>query len=134
MVFPAVDAPAPRDSALYALSEAGKRMADALNLHVTCGSAGRWVAIRLEDGSSDGVLYDTRGDAIRHQLHEHLCWYECLHPRSYSTGECALTLAYARAAYDSGWRNPPEMPAPIKPVRIEDLVGKTALLRHHAKR
>jgi hypothetical protein len=126
-------APAPRGSALYALKEAGKRMADALNLHVVAGqSFGRWVAVRLEDGSSDGVLYDSRGDAIRHQVHETQCWYEALKPASYTADECALTLAYARAAYDSGWRNPPS--APIKPQRIEDMFGKLAQLRHHARR
>jgi hypothetical protein len=40
---------------------------------------------------------------------------------------------YARAAYDAGWRNPAGAPAPILPVRIEDLVSKSALLRAHAR-
>jgi hypothetical protein len=33
----------------------------------------RWVAIRLSDGGSDGEVYETRQDAIDHQLHETLC-------------------------------------------------------------
>lgn len=127
-------APVHRDSELYALREAGKRMADALNLHVVAGQAtGRWLAISLADGRSDGTVYDTRDDAIRHQFHETQCWYEVLKPRSYSADECALTLMYARAAYDAGWRNPAGAPAPILPVRIEDLVSKSALLRAHAR-
>lgn len=124
------------DTALYLAKEAGKRMADALNAHVvfTAGSFGRWVAIRLEDGSSDGVLYDTRADAIRHQLHDTLCWYEPIRPSSYSPDECALLLVYARAAYDAGWRPERDAPAPILPVRHEDGVRKIRQLTAARKR
>jgi len=126
-------APVHKDSELYALKEAGKRMADALNLHIVAGVTRGWVAVKLADGRADPTVYDTRDDAIRHQLHETLCWYEPLRPRSFSADECALTIAYARAAYDRGWRNPAGAPAPIKPVRIEDFIGKARQLRRHAR-
>lgn len=51
-----------------------QRLADAVNLHVLAQNAqlgnGRdrpgYVAVRLADGHSDGTLYDTRADAVRH--------------------------------------------------------------------
>lgn len=124
-----------QSAALRRRKDAGQRMADALNAHVVFskGCFGRWMAIRLEDGSSDGTLYDTREDAIRHQRFEHQAWYELVKPRSYSADECALTLMYARAAYDAGWR-PADSPAFIAPVRIEDRALKIRQLRSARKR
>jgi hypothetical protein len=57
--------------------DACQRLADAVNIHVLAQNAelgnGRdrpgYVAVRLADGRSDGVLYDTRADAVRHQAH-----------------------------------------------------------------
>jgi hypothetical protein len=34
-----------------------------------------WIAVRLSDGGTDGTLYDTRRDAVRHQAHETQCAY-----------------------------------------------------------
>jgi hypothetical protein len=126
-----------RDSELYALKEAGKRMADSLNLRIIVDGlavTGRWMAFALADGRSDHVLYDTRADAIRHQFHETLAHYEMLRPRSYSADVCAMTLHYARAAYDAGWRPEPDAPAPIMPVRREDQAQKLRQLRRAKRR
>lgn len=126
-----------KDAPLYAAKEAGKRMADVLNDAVIANglaATGRWMAFRLDDGSSDGVIYDTRDDAIRCQFHETVCHYELLKPRGYGADECALTLIYARAAYDAGWRPSREAPAPIMPVRIEDRARKTRQLIAARKR
>jgi hypothetical protein len=125
------------DSELYALKEAGKRMADILNLRlIVDGPAvtGRWMAFALADGRGDSVLYDTRAEAIRHQFHETLAHYEQMRPKSWSADECAMTLHYARAAYDAGWRPEPEAPAPIMPVRLEDKALKTRQLRRAKRR
>lgn len=125
------------DPELRALRDAGSRMSDALNAQVVFGGIGcfgRWMAFALADGSSDGTLYDSRADAISHQKHEQLAWYEPVRPTGYSPDECALTLAYARAAYDSGWRADVDYPAPIMPVRIEDARTKVRQLRRHARR
>lgn len=48
-----------------------RRMRDILSLHQTMLSreeliAKRFVGIRLADGGSDGVVYDTRRDCVRH--------------------------------------------------------------------
>lgn len=51
-------------------SDAAKRISDAYNLHVTCGARmGQVFAFALADGCSDGVLYDSRQDAVDHQRH-----------------------------------------------------------------
>lgn len=126
-----------RDSELYALREAGKRMSDALNLRLAVDGiavTGRWMAFSLADGKSDNVLYDTRDDAIRHQFHETLAHYEQMRPKSWSVGECAMTLQYARAAYDAGWRPERQAPAPIMPVRLEDKAQKMRRLRRAKRR
>ena len=51
-------------------SDAAKRISDAYNLHLTCGARmGQVFAFALADGCSDGVLYDSRADAVNHQRH-----------------------------------------------------------------
>jgi hypothetical protein len=125
------------DAELYALKEAGKRMSEALNLRLIFdgpGVTGRWMAFALADGRSDNVLYDTRSDAIRHQFHETFAHYEQMRPKSWSADECAMTLQYARAAYDAGWRPEPDAPAPIKPVRLEDQAQQLRRLRRNKRR
>lgn len=66
-----------------------------------------YVAIRLSDGGSDGRLYDTKRDAIKHQIHENLCAYFSFRgaPNGFdSAKEAAVYLAFNRAAYDAGMR------------------------------
>lgn len=51
-------------------SDAAKRLSDAYNLHIVCGARmGAVLAYSLADASSDGVLYDSRSDAVAHQRH-----------------------------------------------------------------
>jgi len=52
------------------LREAGQRAFDEIVLHklaLGIEAFGKWIAVNLSDGRSDHVLYDTRGDAVRHQ-------------------------------------------------------------------
>lgn len=67
-----------------------------------------WVAIRLSDGGSDGTLYDSKRDAIRHQSDEFLCAYISLKncPNGVSPLEAERFLAFTRSAYDAGMRLP----------------------------
>jgi hypothetical protein len=70
---------------------------------------GKWVALRLEDGGSDGVLYDSKRDAIRHQAHEQLCAYFSYRgaPNGFANvRDTAAWMAYHRHAYDRGARLP----------------------------
>ena len=69
-----------------------------------------WVAIRLSDGSSDGTLYGSKQDAVRHQgAGEMTCAYFNYRsaPNGFATiKEAAVWLEYHRQAYDSGFRLP----------------------------
>lgn len=67
-----------------------------------------WIAIRLSDGSSDMVIYDTKRDAVRHQLHEQQCAYICFKnliggatPR-----DMLRLLRFIEQAYKAGMRLP----------------------------
>jgi hypothetical protein len=54
-------------------SDAAKRIYDTYHLHRSAVGIydviGKWFASALADGTTDGVLYDSRPDAIRHQHH-----------------------------------------------------------------
>jgi hypothetical protein len=88
-------------------SDAAKRVSDAVNLHYAAigwDSAKKWIAVRLEDGSGGNQLYDTKRDAIRHQLDEFLCAYLCLTGVPMNVCEAELILKFHRQAYDNGFR------------------------------
>ena len=88
-------------------SDAARRCSDAVNLHLVAlghEAVRRWVAIRLIDGGSDGVLYDTKRDAVRHQAHEQRCAYVCVAPGGMSPCAAESYLATHRKLYDAGFR------------------------------
>ena len=86
-----------------------RRAYDAINLHYQANKgyevAGHWVAIRLSDGSSDGVLYPSKMHAAHHQLHEKQCAYICLPPlMEMSMKEIHRYLQLNEQIYDAGGR------------------------------
>lgn len=101
----------------------GKRAAEAINLHVYGNNVGKWVAIKLLDGSSDGIPYDTRPDAIKHQLHEQLCCYIKVTPDGITPADALRFVLVNRAIYSAGFRlADPDMPGePIYPDTEEEL-------------
>jgi hypothetical protein len=86
------------------ISDEGRRCSDIVNQHVANFDWNHWIAIRLSDGGSDGVLYDTRRDAVTHQLHETLCAYLLIPPTGISPRNAASYLATHRKIYDGGMR------------------------------
>jgi hypothetical protein len=91
-------------------SDAARRVCDTYNLHRAAGEAfgirsnlNKIFACALADGTSDGVLYDTRADAIRHQHHNEK-WYAYLRVERYVMGLCSAErmLKWHREAYDKG--------------------------------
>lgn len=66
----------------------------------------KWMAFRLEDGSSDRVIYDTRGDAVRHQSNENLCCYFTFRncPGGVQMRDTWLFMQFHRHAYQRGAR------------------------------
>lgn len=100
--------------------DAVRRLCDAVNVHVDALGAeayGKYVAISLADGSSpDGVLYETRRDAARHQS-DPWHFYVKVNPGGLGPNEAWVVLGYARQAQRSGVVFAEE--EPIVPQRLE---------------
>lgn len=102
--------------------QAAMRASGIVREHLAAGHRGKWVALRLSDGGSDGVAYDCAGilcpryrklggctgraDAVRHQLHETLCAYLRIPWDDFSPRAAAAFLGYHRKVYDAGMRLP----------------------------
>jgi hypothetical protein len=66
-----------------------------------------WIAFRLSDGGSDGTLYPSKRDAIRHQTYEQACAYFSYRgsPNGFGTAkDAAVWLEYHRHIYANGGR------------------------------
>lgn len=86
-----------------------KRAFDIMNMHVLGRgdeSWGKWCAFRLSDGGSDAVLYDTRDQAIGHQLHPTQCCYIVIPPTGFTYKELKEFITLSRILYDRGARIP----------------------------
>lgn len=91
--------------------DAAKRIADQYMLHRLAADAlginnvGKFFAAALNDGTSDGVLYDSKRDAVRHQKHnEQFYTYIKIGLWSMNACEAAVMLRTARMVYDKGLR------------------------------
>jgi hypothetical protein len=88
-------------------ADAARRASDAVNHHLLAikeQAIGKWVAIRLVDGTSDMVLYDKKADAVAHQLHETTCAYVCIPPGGMPPDDAMVYLREMRRLYDNGAR------------------------------
>ncbi|MGC5000552.1 hypothetical protein [Streptomyces sp. DT195] len=63
----------------FAASNAAVRMGDEINRHLERGERG-WLAIRIADGGSDGVLYGDYEDAFAAQEQPEACTYFPISP------------------------------------------------------
>jgi hypothetical protein len=104
-------------------------MAEYINImviaHPWASICNGWMAFKLVDGSTDGVLYETRKDAIKHQLDERWCCYFFM--RAAMGGvkplDCQLYINMHRQAYDGGMRlAEPEAPSLIMSTRAYDIM------------
>lgn len=92
--------------------DAAKRIADALNVYLNglrnhlWELRDKWMAFKLSDGTSDGQLYDSKRDAVRHQDNEFQCLYICfVNIMGGATApEVVRVLNFTRDAYDAGFR------------------------------
>jgi len=106
--------------------DAAKRMRDTLALHQVALSkdeliAGRYVAIRLSDGGSDGVAYESRAAAVEHQKHNmSRCGYFRIPLERLNEHVCDSLLNYVRGVYDAGHREDPAHSL-ILPTQVEHL-------------
>lgn len=118
-------------------SDGARRCSDSVNTHyVALGfdAIRKWVAVRLSDGGSDGVLYDTKRDAVRHQLFEQQCAYVCISPGGMNPCQAESYLATMRKYYDAGWRLPDPNDEhggrePIRRLTAEDQARQMSALR-----
>jgi hypothetical protein len=101
--------------------DAAKRCADAITMHALAGSAGKWAAIRLADGSSDNTAYDTRSDAILHQSSPEYSTYVLIPPDGMEVREADVLLSFWRQVYDAGFRAvDPRDDIPAMPLRATE--------------
>lgn len=108
-------------------SDEARRASDAVNLALVANAeaSGRWIAIRLSDGGSDGVLYDRKADAVRHQLHETQCAYVKIPPTGMTPRQAAVFLTFNRQLYAAGYR----LQDPDRDVQIPQTFRSAAALR-----
>ena len=92
------------------ITDAAKRMHERINVMLIARTWDElqrgWMAFKLADGDSDGILYDSRASAIAHQLHENTCAY---FPMRMALGgvplrDCQIFLNVHRHVYDHGGR------------------------------
>lgn len=95
------------------------------------GCAGRWVALRLSDGGSDGNVYDTRPDAIRHQADRKNRMYLKIPPDGLTPEDGSRLLLLWRMFVDNGFEllDPDDQREPIMPYTTEDLTAHLAAAR-----
>lgn len=89
-------------------SDAAKRIRDVYELHrLGAGNAAinKWIACKLEDGSSDNVLYDSKLDAVKHQHHnEQFYMFIKIPPSGMTVCEAEILLTTHRRMYEKGLR------------------------------
>ena len=125
------------------LLDAGKRAHEAIMMHILFADwddlKNQWLAISLEDGRSDGNIYDTAADAIKHQTFENQRWYVAfrgLGPAGSKPMECALMIRHWRKARDAGMRfvDPDNrLRAPLMTARQNDYQRSLARLSMNTK-
>lgn len=109
--------------------DAARRCADAVNLATIAGGVGLWLAIRLQDGRSDGAIYDTRAAAIEHQPRPDLCTFVRIPPDGMRDHEAAALLDYWRQLRDRNVRDDdPAQPMPLMPLLARDRRRQIAIL------
>lgn len=90
------------------ISDEAKRVSDHYNLHRIAdphGSIGKWFAVKLHDGESDRVLYDSKSDAVTHQHHnENYYAFIQVGPWPMTPTDAESFLATHRRMYDAGLR------------------------------
>ncbi len=86
-------------------------------------AVGSWIAVRLSDGGSDGVLYPLKSIAVHFQLHEQQCMYLKIPPDGITERVAARLLELHRRLYDAGMRlaDPDNELEVLVPMRLEDL-------------
>lgn len=92
------------------LFDAGARMSDTINEklihHTWANIKTQWMAFSIADGRSDGTMYDSKRDAVKHQQREQDAYYVCFKSLmgGASQKDCAIMIKFARDAAKAGLR------------------------------
>jgi hypothetical protein len=88
--------------------DVARQVSDAMNIHLAVNADARgFVACRMDTGKSNGELYDTRADAVRHHMkngEESFYFYLKLHPGGMNPKEAWVMIVYFRALREKGIR------------------------------
>lgn len=89
------------------LRDAGKRIADQLNARLTFGDPFELrhcvMAFRLQDGTTDGTVYESIKDAKKYTDERRFCYFAFLNILGGANPyECALVLSFYREAHEAG--------------------------------
>lgn len=89
------------------LEEAGKRIADQLNARLTFGDPFELrhcvMAFRLQDGTTDGTVYDSIADAKKFTDVHRYCYFAFLNVLGGANAyECSIVLSFYRQAHEAG--------------------------------
>lgn len=102
-------------------SDAARRCADTVTLAAIAGAIGMWVAVKLADGTSDQVIYETRADAIRHQHRPEHCTFVQIQPGGMRDHEAEALLGYWRKLADANVHDDdPQLLLPLMPLTRRD--------------
>lgn len=110
------------------LSDAARRLSDVVTLHMLATNgecAGSWVAAKLSDGSTDGCLYDTRPDAVRHHPDYHC--YIVIPPDGMGVYPAKVLINFARVLHANGMRMEDPEREFVVPSNREDIPGGWSL-------
>ena len=94
------------------ITDAARRMSDHINARLAFSDPWEirncWMAFRLQDGSTDGNLYDSKPDAMRHvsdyKYWAFFCFRNCLNGAN--PFDCQVFLEYNRHLYTNGGQLP----------------------------
>lgn len=90
------------------ITDAAKKMSDQINGRITFLNPwelrDKWMAFRLQDGWSDGNVYDSKRDAVRHCTNEKYFAFFCFRNAMGGANpkDCQIFLDVARHQYDIG--------------------------------
>lgn len=121
------------------VSDAAKRISEAMTLHTLAGSAGKWASFRMSDGRErqTGTAYDSHYDAMRAAGWDRdRTIYLEITPDGVPEHEAQGALDYARLVHDLGFRIPvPDFSYdPTMPLLMSDRIKSARHLGSGGKR
>ena len=98
----------------HPITDAGRRLSEAVSSARQKGGEGRWIAAALADGSWNGDIYDTRADAVRHN-DESRHAFLMVPPMPMPPAEGTAWIELHRKTWDAGFRFT-DPAGPVQPI------------------